>query len=130
MSTRARKLVRHRQKSKNRAKATLRTLTILIPRRYNPDAQGARKPVELSKLVRTFQEIRQLTLGYSLQCTEGWYQDPTTGRDVRDRHFRFDIDMHLTQSVITNLREWKRNLERRLKQQSIYMSISKEVRWL
>lgn len=129
MPTRVRSIVRRRERSKNRDKATLRTLTILIPRSYNLE-HGTRKPVELSKLVRTFREIRQLSSGYSLQRTEGWYRDRDTDKGIRDSHFRFDIDILVTSSVIERLRGWRRILELRLKQQSIYMSLSREVTWL
>jgi hypothetical protein len=130
MATLVRNVVRRRERSTDREEATLRTLTILIPRSYNLDTKGARKPVELSKLVRTFREIRQLSSGYSLQRTDGWYRDPKTGKGIRDRHFRFDIDMLVTPSVVENLRVWRRVLELRLDQKSIYMSLSKEVIWL
>jgi hypothetical protein len=125
-----RKVVRRTKRPEARARAALRTLTVLIPRSYNPDAQGARKQVELSKLVRTFREIRQLSPGYSLQRTEGWYRDRDTGKGVRDRHFRFDIDMLVTPSVIESLCTWRRILERRLEQQSIYMKLSERALWL
>lgn len=130
MPTRVRNILRRRERSKNRDKATLRTLTLLIPRSYNPNAQGMRKPVELSKLVRTFREIRQLTPGYSLLRTEGWYRDRDTGKGIRDRHFRFDIDLLVTPTVKESLRAWRKTLELRLEQQSIYMILSKEVTWL
>lgn len=130
MGNQLRKAVRRPEWPKAHDKATLRTLTLLIPRSYNPDAQGARKRVELSKLVRTFREIRQLSPGYSLQRTEGWYRDRDTGKGVRDRHYRFDIDIFVTPSVTESLCTWRRILERRLEQQSIYMSLSKEVTWL
>jgi hypothetical protein len=130
MQTRVRKIIRRRERSKNREKATLRTLTILIPRSYNANAQGMRKAVELSKLVRTFREIRQLSSGYSLLRTDGWGRDRNTGKGIRDRHFRFDIDLLVTPSVKERLRAWRRILEVRLDQQSIYMSLSKEVTWL
>jgi hypothetical protein len=125
-----RRAVRRREWARAHEKATLRTLTLLIPRSYNPDAQGTRKPVELSKLVRTFREIRQLSPGYSLQRTEGWYRDRDTGKGIKDRHFRFDIDLFVTPSIIAGLCAWRKILERRLNQQSIYMSLSKGVTWL
>jgi len=86
--------------------------------------------VELSKLVRTFREIRQLSPGYSVQRTDGWYRDRDSKKWVKDHHFRFDIDLLITPSVIAGLSTWKRILERRLEQQSIYMILTKEVTWL
>jgi hypothetical protein len=125
-----RKVVRRTKRAEAQEKATLRTLTILIPRSYNPDAKGVRKRVELSKLVRTFREMRRLFPGYSLQDTDGWYRDPETGKGVRDRHFRCDIDLLVTQSVIENLREWKNILEQRFEQRAIYMRLSERAIWL
>jgi hypothetical protein len=125
-----RQVALRRRWAKPPEKAILRTFTVLIPRSYNPDVRGVRKPVELSKLIRTFREIRQLSPGYSLQCTDGWCRDRDTGKGIRDHHFRFDIDMIVTPSVIANLCAWKRILELRFEQQSIYMRLSKEIVWL
>ena len=125
-----RKVVRRTNRAEARERGALRTLTILIPRSYNPDAKGIRKKVELSKLVRTFREMGHLFPGYSLQHTEGWYRDPETGKGVRDRHFRFDIDLLVTQSVIGNLRKWKNILELRFEQRAIYMRLSERAIWL
>jgi hypothetical protein len=125
-----RKVVHRLERPEARERATLRTLTILIPRTYNPDARGVRKRVELSKLVRTFRELRQLFSGYSVQPTAGWYRDENTGKGVRDRHFRFDIDLLVTRSVIETLRKWKNILEVRFQQQAIYMKLSEQAVWL
>jgi hypothetical protein len=125
-----RKVVRRHERPEARERATLRTLTIMIPRTYNPDATGVRKRVELSKLVRTFQEMRQLFSGYSVQPTAGWYRDENSGKGVRDRHFRFDIDLPVTQSAIESLRKWKNTLEIRFEQQAIYMKLSERAVWL
>jgi hypothetical protein len=130
MLNHVRKVGRRREWARVHEKATLRKLTLLIPRSYNPDAQGMRRRVELSKLVRTFREIRQLSPGYSVQCTEGWYRDRETKKWIRDHHFHFDIDLFVNSSVIAGLSAWKRILERRLRQQSVYMSLTKEVTWL
>jgi hypothetical protein len=125
-----RKVVRRPERSGAREKAILRTLTVLIPRTYNPDATGVRKRVELSKLVRTFREMRRLFSGYSVQPTTGWYRDENTGKGVRDRHFRFDSDLPVTPSVIENLRKWKNILEVRFEQQAVYMKLSERAIWL
>ena len=86
--------------------------------------------MELSKLVRTFREMRHCFSGYSLQHTEGWYRDPETGSGVRDRHFRFDIDLPVTPPIIQSLRKWKNILEVRFDQQEIHMKLSERVIWL
>lgn len=111
-------------------RATLRTLTLLIPRTYNADANGTRKRVELSKLVRTVREIRQLFPGYSVQRTRGWCRNSETGKEFRDRHFRFDIDPLVTPPITEGLRKWKKILEGRFEQRAIYMRLSERVFWL
>ncbi|MGA2653559.1 MAG: hypothetical protein ABSF28_23795 [Terracidiphilus sp.] len=130
MLNHVRRAVRRREWARAHEKATLRKLTVLIPRSYNPNSHGVRTRVELSKLVRTFREIRQLSPGYSVQRTDGWYRDRDSKKWVKDHHFRFDIDLLITPSVIAGLSTWKRILERRLEQQSIYMILTKEVTWL
>lgn len=125
-----RKVVRRPERPVARERATLRTLTVMIPRTYNPDTMGVRKRVELSKLVRTFREMRQLFSGYSVQPTAGWYREDNSGKGVRDRHFRFDIDLLVSPSVIESLRKWKNILEVRFEQQAIYMKISERAVWL
>jgi mRNA-degrading endonuclease YafQ of YafQ-DinJ toxin-antitoxin module len=113
-----------------KAETTLRALTLLIPRTYNPDENGRRRKVELSKLVDTFQEIRQLTPGYTLHQLQGWYKDPGNEKWVRDQHFRVDIDLLVTPKIHLFLFQWKRVLEIRFEQQSMYMSLSKEIMWV
>lgn len=127
MRSHSRKVVRRSERSDDRARATLRTLTVLIPRNYNPDAKGVRKRVELSKLVRTFREMRRLFTGYSVQPAEGWYRDPNSGEGVRDRHFRIDIDLPINPSVTESLRDWRHILELRFDQTEIYMRLSERV---
>jgi hypothetical protein len=61
------KSFRRSERPEGHPRATLRTFTVLIRRRYNPHAKGVRKRVELSKLVRTFREMRQQFPGYSAQ---------------------------------------------------------------
>ena len=110
--------------------AVLRTLTLLIPRSYNADGNGVRKNIELSKLVLTVREIRQLFAGYVVQRTAGWYRDPVSGKEYRDSHFRFDIDLPVTRSVLDILRAWKAVLEKRFDQQAFYMKLSERAFWL
>src|SRR5260370_32655423 len=110
-------------------RATLRTLTLLIPRRYNADASGTRRRIEWSKLVRTIREMKSFFSGYSSFRTTGWTSDGKP-RGIRDHHFRFEMDLVLTSSVVLNLRTWKRILEDRFQQDSIYMRLSGPVIWL
>jgi hypothetical protein len=110
--------------------ATLRTLTVLIPRSYNPDEKGVLRQVELSKLVITFREMRRLFAGYSVHPAEGWYRDPESGKGIRDRHFRLEVDLVITSSVAKTLRKWKNILELRFDQRAIYMRLSERAFWL
>ncbi len=130
MRSHVRKVVRRSERSGDRTRGTLRAFTVIIPRSYNPDAKGVRKRVELSKLVTTFREIRRLFTGYSVQASEGWYRDPDSGKGVRDRHFRIDVDLPVTPSVTERLRNWKHILELRFGQRAIYMKMSERAFWL
>jgi len=77
-------------------------------------------------LVRTFREIRRLSPGYSLQRTEGWYRDRDTGKGIRDRHFRFDIDSSL-RPRLSRAFPLGRDFGAQTEQQSIYMVLSKGI---
>ena len=130
MRSRLQKVSGHSLRSGGLAKTTLRTFTILVPRSYNADTKGVRRKVELSKLVRTFREMRRLFTGYSVQNAKGWYRDPKTGKGVRDHHFRIEVDLSVTPSVAKSLREWKNILELRFDQAAIYMRLSERAFWL
>jgi hypothetical protein len=65
-----------------------------------------------------------------VQPTEGWYRDPDSGKGVRDRHFRVDVDLLVTPSVTESLRSWKNILEIRFEQRAIYMRVSERAFWL
>jgi predicted transcriptional regulator len=71
--------------------------------------------------------MRRLFSGYSVQTTKGWYRDPETGKEVRDRHFRIDVDLLVTRSVTDSLRKWKNILELRFDQTAIYMRLSERA---
>jgi len=51
-------------------------------------------------------------------------------RKYRDSHFRFDIDLPVTRSVLDTLRAWKAVLEKRFDQQAFYMKLSERAFWL
>jgi hypothetical protein len=96
------------------------TLTLLIPRSYNPDRQGRRRSVESKKLEQTVSEMRHQFPGYTVLACKGW--DGSTR--VEDSHLRFEVDLSPTRSQITRLRHWKRILQKRFKQAEIYMRLS------
>ena len=130
MRSHPRKVGRRATVVADQERAVLRTLTLLIPRTYNADGNGSRKRIELSKLVQTVREMRQLFSGYVAQGAMGWYRNIQTGKQFRDSHFRFDIDVAVTPTVIDNLRKWKIVLENRFQQQAIYMKLSERIIWL
>lgn len=56
-----------------REKGTLRTLVILLPTFYNPDALGVRKKkIEPEKWLLTMAEIERLFSGYQQLHVNGW----------------------------------------------------------
>jgi hypothetical protein len=102
------------------------TLTLHIPRLYNPDEHGRRKKCELSKLKLTLRELRRLFSGYSVLNTRGWNQEDR----VRDSHYRFEMDFVQTPDLLDRIRSWRRVLEVRFEQHAIYMRCSEFTRWL
>jgi hypothetical protein len=110
-------------------RAILRTLTLLIPRRYNTDTSGTRRRIEWWKLSRTIREMKSFFSGYISFRTTGWTSGGKPG-GICDGHLRFEVDLLLTQSAVLNLRAWKRILEERFQQDTIYMRLSSPVVWL
>lgn len=108
----------------------MRTLTLLLPLYYNPGRNGFRTEVESWKLEKTESEIRKYFSGYSVSQTSGWYRDSTTGEEFRDCHLRFDIDLPFPPSTEVFLRQWKRLLQERMMQKSIYMKLSDPIKWV
>lgn len=102
------------------------TLTLHIPRFCNPGERGRRKKCELSKLKLTLREMRTMFSGYSVTSTKGWNRDD----QVRDSHYRFEIDFFVTTSRLESIRAWKLSLEERFEQHSIYMKLSDRTIWL
>jgi hypothetical protein len=94
-----------------------------IPRTYNPEADGVCREVEHWKHALTRHEIRRFFSGYSSFKISGWYRDPENGKEYWDHHTRFEIDLNFPffQKL---LRIWKKMLERRFSQDSIYMKLS------
>ena len=113
--------------SLSRRENMCKTLTVLIPRFYNPDTSGNRKEVEQSKLELTESEIRNLFEGYTVHSCIGW--DGVTR--VEDSHFRFEMDISKRAATLDRLRQWRKILEQRFRQAKIYMKISRApVLWL
>jgi hypothetical protein len=108
-------------RSLSRYENLCQTLTVLIPRFYNPDRSGNRRKVEQLKLKLTETEIRRLFGGYTVQSCTGW--DGVTR--VEDPHLRFEVDLSKRAAALDRLRDWKRTLERRFRQTKIYMKVSR-----
>ncbi len=96
------------------------TLVVLIPRFYNPDSEGIRRPVEPEKILETVREIRAQFSGFCRSGLAGWYRDESTNEEFTDRLLRFEIDFVPDRRRLVALKSWKRTLERRFEQRSIY----------
>jgi hypothetical protein len=104
----------------------LGTLTINIPRFHNLDGDGRRKKMCLSKLKLTLREMRDIFSGYTATAARGWNKEDRS----RDSHYRFEIDFGATPCLLQQLKFWKRMLELRFGQHSMYMRVSLGARWL
>lgn len=80
----------------------------------------------MSKLKTTLREMRQLFSGYSVLDTRGWNKDDR----VRDSHYRCEMDFVATRTLVSEITRWKRTLQARFDQHSIYMRISDRTIWL
>jgi hypothetical protein len=109
-----------------RKKANLRTLVVLLPTYYNPDAMGERKEIEPEKWRITMAEIERRFSGYQQIKIIGWNRDD----NVKDDLFRFEIDLLATPAKVAAILRWKYVLKRRFKQRSIYMRLSEWAFWL
>lgn len=105
------------------------TLTVLIPRFYNADANGQRRAVERSKLRKTTREMRQQFSGYGRSAMVGWWRDDSTNTEFTDRLLRFEIDFALDRRRIAELKKWKKTLETRFRQRAIYFKFTPAVCW-
>lgn len=114
---------RHNQ---SQGQPDLRTLTILIPRYYNPEPNGTRNKIEWHKLRLTLAEIHLLFPGYTVAPTKGWNRED----NVRDEHLKFQVDFVLTPSTWESICAWKKMLERRFHQRAMYMKVTNGSVWL
>jgi hypothetical protein len=109
-----------------RSHAILSTLVINIPRFHNPDGCGMRTKVNLWKLKLTLRELKDIFSGYTAISVKGWSKDDR----LRDSHYRFEIDFNAIPALELQLEFWKRMLEIRFRQNSVYMRVSTGARWL
>jgi hypothetical protein len=106
----------------------LQVLVVLLPLYYNRDENGERMPVERYKFEQTFAEIRQYCSGIRLYEGKGWCHSLRFRGDF-DEHIRVEIDASFNGEDLVFLKSWKRRLEIRFGQDSIYMSLC-PVLWL
>jgi len=85
------------------------TLTICIPRYYNPGNAGTRKRIEWRKLRITIAEMHLLFAGYTANRVRGW----SRADQVCDEHLQFQVDFVSTASLSKSICAWKKILERR-----------------
>lgn len=118
------------EKYQEQQQAQPQTLILLVPLSYNPDADGVRTPVEPWKLSLTEREVRLFFDGYSTFQIRGWYRDPETHEEYWDLLLRYEIDLAIFPSSKNLLSAWKARLQRRFRQQAIYMKLSPKGDWL
>jgi hypothetical protein len=111
------------------APTIVQTLIIVIPLFHNPDSHGQRIPVESTKIEETKDEIRKRFNGYSMSVIVGWYRGDMHKYGYSDRNLRFEIDGTPDEFDWAYLQTWKKSLEVRFDQRSIYMRLSKSA-WL
>jgi hypothetical protein len=99
------------------------TLILLLPLRYNPDEAGRRMPIPKVLIERTVREMREMFSGYTLLPAQGWYLDEVTMKGLTDDLVRIEVDGVFTGDDLCALHYWKQKLERRFKQDYIYMRL-------
>jgi hypothetical protein len=104
----------------------IHTLTILIPRFYNPGPNGERKRIEWRKLRHTISEMRLLFSGYTVVRARGWNREDS----VRDKFLQFQIDLALTPCIWESMHAWEKMLRRRFRQRAMYMKVTNGSAWL
>jgi hypothetical protein len=104
-------------------------VTIHIPLRYNANIRGMRKPVEQSKIGKSLREAQSYFSGFSILRTSGWCRGHEAS-GTWDDHIRIEIDICPTEEHIRLLAQWRRTLETRFKQDSIYLRIMGNAQWL
>lgn len=97
------------------------TLIFLLPRLYNPQPSGYRKPIPTFLIERTIKEMQMMFSGYTYNRSSGWYLDGREG--VSDDLVRFEVDGVFNGNDLRALHEWKKTLRRRFRQDYIYMRL-------
>ena len=72
-------------------------------------------------------EIRQFFSGCSKTYPQGWWRDNETSEEFNDYGIRFEMEAEFDDSSQDFSKTWKRILEDRFQQRSIYMKLSGEV---
>ena len=101
----------------------MRTLFVLVPLHYNNDIRGNRVPIEPEKLEETKTEIRAMFPAGTWYPVSGWCREEATGKCVDDDAVRYEIDGVYEARQLELLKDWKRKLERRFEQWSIYLKL-------
>ncbi len=96
---------------------------LLLPLLQNPDPKGYRKPVSNILIERTIEEMQRMFSGYTLTRAMGWYWDETKSAGVSDELVRLEVDGVFAGSDLRELHEWKKKLQRRFRQDCIYMRL-------
>jgi hypothetical protein len=99
------------------------TLILLMPLFHNPDSYGHRKPISPFLIERTVDEMRNLFSGFTLSRAKGWYWDEANRVGVSDELVRFEVDGVFTGNDLYLLHTWKKKLQRRFRQDYIYIRL-------
>lgn len=92
-------------------------MMLQVPKFYNADRRGVRKPIESVKFDLTLEEIKQRFPGHSRLDLDGWSRD-----DGNDMQSRFEIDSLFDLTAQAYLTLWKTMLEARFQQRKIYIT--------
>ena len=99
------------------------TLVLLIPLFHNPDSRGHRRPIPSFLLGRTVNEIQRFFSGYTVTRATGWYWNDSDRTGVPDELVRFEMDGVFTGHDLRLLHVWRDRLQRRFRQDYIYMRL-------
>jgi hypothetical protein len=102
------------------------TITLHIPLIQNPNRYGIRMPMSFGKIRKTIQELQARFSGFTLSFRLGWCADDR----IWDPHLCVNFDAELTLDVQCFIGRWKKMLEGRFSQRSIYMKLSSPIRWV
>jgi hypothetical protein len=116
----------HESPHKLPTKQYLHTITLLIPLLQNSNKLGIRFPTSPRKIRQTLRELQAHFSGFTLSFGLGWCADD----EMWDPHLCVDFDAESTLDLQRYIVWWKKLLEDRFHQRSIYMKLSSPISWV